>query len=200
METISRQEAKAKGLTRYYTGKPCKRGHVAERYVSNGHCVECDKKRREANSEKYREYHRKRYEANPEKNRERARKWREANPEKSRERSRKWGKANPEKRFLIHAKNRARKKGVPFSLTPQDITIPARCPVFGTKLLQGKGKVGPNSPTLDRIEPSLGYVKGNIVVMSQRANSIKNNASPEELAKVSRFLTTFRLRKVAGKV
>jgi hypothetical protein len=40
METISRAEAKAKGLKRYFTGKPCKHGHVAERYIA-GRCIEC---------------------------------------------------------------------------------------------------------------------------------------------------------------
>lgn len=38
---ISRKQAKAKGLTRYFTGKPCCRGHVAERMVSNYVCVDC---------------------------------------------------------------------------------------------------------------------------------------------------------------
>ena len=41
MEIISRVEAKIKGLTRYYTGSPCKRGHYVERKISNGTCVEC---------------------------------------------------------------------------------------------------------------------------------------------------------------
>ena len=42
MEIISRKDAKALGLKRYYTGKPCKYGHVAERYIKEG-CVECHK-------------------------------------------------------------------------------------------------------------------------------------------------------------
>ena len=41
MEIITYTEAKAQGLTTYFTGKPCKRGHVAERHV-NGGCKECD--------------------------------------------------------------------------------------------------------------------------------------------------------------
>jgi hypothetical protein len=43
MQIISRAEAKAKGLNRYFTGKPCKHGHVAERVVFNGACVECER-------------------------------------------------------------------------------------------------------------------------------------------------------------
>jgi hypothetical protein len=43
MQIISRAEAKAKGLKRYFTGKPCKHGHVAEREVFNATCVECER-------------------------------------------------------------------------------------------------------------------------------------------------------------
>jgi hypothetical protein len=38
---ISRKDARAAGLSRYFTGKPCPRGHVAERYVANKSCVVC---------------------------------------------------------------------------------------------------------------------------------------------------------------
>jgi len=68
MEIISRKEARVRGLDRYYTGKPCKYGHVSERYLSTGICVECNRERN--NSDEAREY-----------KREYARKWREANPE-----------------------------------------------------------------------------------------------------------------------
>lgn len=40
-EVVTRAEAKARGLIRYFTGKPCKHGHVAERYVSTGFCMRC---------------------------------------------------------------------------------------------------------------------------------------------------------------
>lgn len=40
-EIISRKEAKARGLKRYFTGKQCHRGHLAERYVSVAACCEC---------------------------------------------------------------------------------------------------------------------------------------------------------------
>lgn len=41
MKPITRTEARAAGLKRYFTGKPCKRGHVAERYLKGGMCIEC---------------------------------------------------------------------------------------------------------------------------------------------------------------
>jgi predicted RNA-binding protein YlxR (DUF448 family) len=45
MDIISRKEAKAIGLTRYFTGKPCKHGHVSERHVSHGGCYVCTNER-----------------------------------------------------------------------------------------------------------------------------------------------------------
>ena len=41
MEVITRKEAKAKGLTHYFTGKPCKHGHTATRRTITGYCNEC---------------------------------------------------------------------------------------------------------------------------------------------------------------
>lgn len=38
---MERKEAKAKGLVTYFTGRPCRRGHVSARYVSGGQCLEC---------------------------------------------------------------------------------------------------------------------------------------------------------------
>jgi len=90
VDIVTRKEAKERGLARYFTGKPCPHGHVAERWASNSRCVECARKRYEANPEKIRERHRKYHEANREKIRERKRKRYEANPEKERERKRKY--------------------------------------------------------------------------------------------------------------
>lgn len=41
MNLINRQDAIAQGLTRYFTGKPCKHGHVVERLVKNKTCITC---------------------------------------------------------------------------------------------------------------------------------------------------------------
>jgi hypothetical protein len=76
---ISRDQAKALGLKRYFTGEPCRHGHIAERYVSsgNGNCLECGR----ARSAKW-------IAANPERVREIKRKHRAANLEKVREKDR----------------------------------------------------------------------------------------------------------------
>ena len=88
---------------------------------------------------------------------------------------------NPKKFMVQCAKIRAKKAGVPFSITDEDFEIPEFCPVLGIKLESGTKKYHEASPSLDRIIPQLGYVPGNVVVMSFRANRIKGDASREEL-------------------
>ncbi len=96
---------------------------------------------------------------------------------------------------IFHAaKARAKKAGIPFDLHLEDVKIPEFCPVLGVALQshRGLGKTGTpfggNSPTLDRIIPALGYVKGNVRVISWRANHIKTDASLLELKKVVAYL------------
>jgi hypothetical protein len=79
---ISRAEARALGLKRYFTGEPCKHGHVAERWVSGRVCVECARGWRAANLEKERERDRLKRAANPQKRRDYMRRWRAANKDK----------------------------------------------------------------------------------------------------------------------
>ena len=63
-----------------------------------------------------------------------------------------------------------------------------RCPILGTKLVWGNIRNGPNNPSLDRKKPKKGYVKGNCMWISYRANTIKNDASAEELKKIYDYL------------
>ncbi len=76
------------------------------------------------------------------------------------------------------AKDRARRKSIQFNISLDDIIVPDVCPYLGVKLGVSVGK-GPsdNSPSLDRIDPLLGYVKGNVQVISHQANRVKNNLS-----------------------
>lgn len=100
-------------------------------------------------------------------------------------------KGNTDKATLWNIKSRAKKAGLPFNLTIEDVTPPEYCPILGIKLERGhKGKAaGPQycSPSVDRIIPELGYVKGNVIVISQLANAIKQNATPEQIRKVADF-------------
>ncbi len=98
---------------------------------------------------------------------------------------------DPVKNMLDNAKRRARLSGVPFDITRSDITIPSRCPVLGIKLKHDyDGKRGsriPNSPSLDRIIPELGYVPDNIIVVCRLANMIKSNATIDQIGMVFAF-------------
>jgi len=93
-------------------------------------------------------------------------------------------KLRPYRVMLYCAKKNARKKGVAFDLTDKDIVIPEFCPVLGVRLKQGVGTACPESPSLDRIVPSKGYVSGNVRVISYRANTLKSNATADEMRKV----------------
>ena len=88
---------------------------------------------------------------------------------------------DPRAVILQASKKRAKDYSVPFSITKDDIVIPEMCPVLGIKLEVGEGRLHNASPTLDRLIPSLGYVSGNIAVISWRANRLKNDGSPQEL-------------------
>lgn len=94
----------------------------------------------------------------------------------------------PVVKMLAAARARARARGLPFRLNPSHITIPTHCPVLGIALQSVALPGGDDaSPSLDRIEPHLGYVPGNVVVVSARVNRIKNDATVEELTKIARF-------------
>ena len=123
MEIISRSDAKALGLKRFFTAKPCIRGHVAERIVSNKACVECaairDRAYKEANrvllrdkarerNASNKEYARKYYLDNKEKYKERSdRRYREKRDEIL-EAQRKRIRENPERRRIIQRAYRER--------------------------------------------------------------------------------------------
>lgn len=95
---------------------------------------------------------------------------------------------HPVRQVLWSARARAKKRGIPFALIESDIVIPTHCPVLGIPMQRSTGCKTDNSPTLDRIIPHLGYVPGNIAVISERANRIKNNATKEEIALLYRWL------------
>lgn len=91
------------------------------------------------------------------------------------------------KRMMLRsARSRATKRNLPFNLTVDDFTIPERCPALGVEItLSGDPD---SAPSLDRVVPAMGYVKGNVIVLSTRANRIKNDASAHELRAIADFL------------
>jgi hypothetical protein len=107
--------------------------------------------------------------------------------------------ANPEEALavtmVLRTRARAAAKGIAHTLTPADLLpLPRTCPALGIVLdydaSQGGG-ANDNYASVDRIVPEKGYVNGNVVVVSQRANRIKNDAHPEELRRIAEFYTQF---------
>lgn len=83
MKIITRKEAVAQGLSRYFTGKPCKNGHIEERRTSSCHCVGC---RADANQRWYAK--------NQERCLEVGKLWKDANKDRSAETNKRWREAN----------------------------------------------------------------------------------------------------------
>lgn len=91
-------------------------------------------------------------------------------------------------RMISRAKGRAKERGTPFSIVIGDIDIPEKCPVFGTNLAMTNNVIGDDSPTLDCLVPSLGYVVGNVSVISCKANIMKSNGTSEDALKVYNWM------------
>lgn len=90
------------------------------------------------------------------------------------------GELTPEYRLWQNARRRAKIKNVPFSLLPSDIKIPSHCPLLGVPLILAS-KAQANQPSIDEVIPGKGYINGNFQIISHRANTLKNDATIEEL-------------------
>lgn len=95
-------------------------------------------------------------------------------------------KPTAEAHILDNARARAKEKGLPFNLTVKDISIPKICPVLGIPIERKPGVTHAGTPSIDRLIPAWGYVKGNVWIISFRANEIKKNCTSDELFKVAR--------------
>ena len=107
-------------------------------------------------------------------------------------RSKTYAKENPKKILVSSAKHRSARLGVPFSLVSSDILIPCLCPVLGVRLERSPEGFSESAPSLDRIVPELGYTKENIVVISKRANRLRNNGSAEQHVRIADWMEEFR--------
>lgn len=90
------------------------------------------------------------------------------------------------------AKKRAKEMGREFSISLEDIVIPSKCKVFGTPFdivgFKNGVKNRDFSPSIDRIDNSKGYIKGNIQVISLLANKMKSSATVDQLIKFAEWV------------
>jgi len=161
MDIILRPEAREKQLSRYFTGKPCKHGHISERRTSSGDCIQC--------------------------NNLASRQWNYANDAFQQQYRIKYRKSNPANILLARAKNRAKREGIEFDITLKDIVIPTHCPVLNIVLEIGEPNA-PNAPSLDRIDNTKGYIRGNVCVISWRANHLKNSLTLQQAKQIVAYM------------
>lgn len=105
-------------------------------------------------------------------------------------------KSTPEghARYLLDSRKKAaRRKGVQFAVSLADLLpLPTHCPALGIPLawceFRHSGGWDDFSPSIDKVDPALGYVPGNVRVISMRANRMKSDGSIEELKAVVNYM------------
>lgn len=90
--------------------------------------------------------------------------------------------------ILTNIRTRAKLAGVPFDLDASDLTPPDVCPVLGIKMTPYAHGRCDTAPEVDRLVPEKGYVRGNVSVISRRANRIKDNGSAEEHERIAAWM------------
>lgn len=104
-------------------------------------------------------------------------------------------KLRPIHYVLQRLRSRAKERGLQFDLSPEDIHIPSRCPVFGIEFVPLGSKRCDASPSVDRIDNSKGYVRGNVLVVSYRANRMKADATMADLQRLIDFYSPLGNKK-----
>ena len=119
---------------------------------------------------------------------------RKENPERYRAylKEKKEYRSNRREQYLFLAcRKRAKDQNLPFNIEVTDIVIPKYCPILEIELVFAERRDNFNGPSVDKIIPELGYTKGNIRVISKKANMMKLNASKDELIKFSKNIITY---------
>lgn len=185
----NKNKERAAGASEITYSGTCKKHGVVERYVSNSNCVLCSTEKHLIRMERilkdevlHKDFRSKANKRNKE--------TRKNNPQKIREADSKYRKANPA-RYLLHSSRfRAKKLKLKHNIDIDDIIIPEVCPILNIPLYCGKGTLRAGSPSLDRIDNTKGYIKGNIQVISHKANTCKNSLTPEELIIFSNWIAS----------
>lgn len=110
----------------------------------------------------------------------------------SKQRAKEYRNRNYVRATLSTIKGRAKRKGIEFSITEDDVIIPDICPLLGIPITFGGNYTNRNnSPSIDRIDNSKGYTSDNIRVISFLANTIKRDLSKELLITFSENIVKY---------
>lgn len=110
------------------------------------------------------------------------REWTKENPEKVRKYQYDYRERHPGKKMLKASRANARARGLDHDISLEDIVIPTHCPYLEVKLTTKVESCNyPTTVSIDRIDSSKGYIKGNVQVISRLANLMKSYASEEQL-------------------
>lgn len=115
------------------------------------------------------------------------REWRKLRREHCNNHRREYRRREPEKHMVVRAKQRAQKLGIEFDLVNSDVTIPEYCPILGIKLEIGTSD-RKAAPSLDRIDNTKGYIRGNVRVISNGANTIKSNLTCNQIIRMAEWI------------
>ncbi|EHI9241207.1 hypothetical protein J9100_002470 [Vibrio vulnificus] len=217
MEVITKSDAIERGLNFYFTGKPCKRGHIAKRYM-NGGCSSCMREAqiKHQNQGSKGQGRPIRISTGMFANLHMVHLPRKVAQERNIKTYLPVGACirghwvprttgvqycplcslssydkDPRGYILKRVRGTAKQRGLPFNLTIEDIEIPSKCPLLGIPIKaksgaglgSGRGKKEDinHGASVDRINPDKGYVKGNIWIISNKANRMKQDLSIEQL-------------------
>jgi len=95
--------------------------------------------------------------------------------------------------LLQKARINSKVENLDFNLTLEDMPeIPDTCPILGIELFRSYLLQYDNSPCVDLIDPTKGYIPGNVAIISWRANKLKSDATKEELRKIAEWVNKHR--------
>ncbi|MBV8664615.1 MAG: HNH endonuclease [Hyphomicrobiales bacterium] len=202
-----RSDAIALGIKHYFTGKPCKRGHLAKRQSESGVCVECnysrglawrrdrpgfsaesDKAWRDANRGKVRKYKLESYYNNRESYRERFRAYYVENKSEMNEASRKWRVDNPDKALANHHKRRARKERAAGSHSHLDVERIRKSQRDRCACCRSSLKGGGHVDHIIALSKGGSNWARNLQLLCQPCNNSKHNRDPVEFMQSRGFL------------
>jgi hypothetical protein len=142
-------------------------------------------------AEKKKQYQAAWYQANKERTKEANKAWAKANRDKMRGYYLAWERRNPRHTMVERARSSAKQRSLEFTITVDSLVWPTHCPIFGIELCYERDKKAPhrdNYPTFDRWDNAVGYVPGNVFVISWLANRMKWHATIEQLEAILRYM------------